>query len=165
MELTDYLAVYGAGLSTAIAIWNTLRALPKIRVQLIYAIESVDGKPQSGMGIFIQNPSTQTAHITSVSFLFQHSIPTLKSFIQYVVKFKRSPRKLSWCHSGLSNFGLDSGCPISIEPGKSHKIIVPEEVLEELLSGAVSRHIKVQVQDALWRNKYSKKFEWPLRTS
>lgn len=161
MELTDYLAVYGAGLSTAVAIWNALRTQSKIRVLLTFAIESLDGKPRSGAGISIQNPSAQTAHITSVSFLYPYTTTTLRGRIKHLVEFKRIPRNHGWCHTSLSNFGMKDGCPASIEPGKSHWIFVPEEVVEKLLKDSVSRQFKVVVQDALWRNKYSKAFEYP----
>lgn len=160
MELTDYLAVYGAGLSTAIAVWNYFRSRPKVRVLLTLASDSMDGEFTCGVGISVQNPSTHTAHITHVSFLYPSSVPTFRDRIKHLVKFKRVSRTHGWCHTALSNFGLSDGCPVSIEPGKAHWIFVPDSVIQEILSDAISPHLKVVVQDALWRNKYSRKFDY-----
>jgi hypothetical protein len=60
----------------------------------------------------------------------------------------------------LSLHGINDGCPTSIEPGKSHWIFVRHEVLDQLLEYAESRRLKAVVQDALWRKKYSKAFEY-----
>ncbi len=76
-----------------------------------------------------------------------------------ILRFRRFNRHIGWVHSHLSNYGIDDGCPVSIEAGKSHQIFVPQDILEELLEGAVCRKIKAVVQDPLWRNKYSHKFE------
>jgi hypothetical protein len=161
LGLIDYLAIYGAALSTAVAVWNYLRSLSKVRVVLIFAIETVDDEMQQGVGISIQNPSSQTAHITNVSFLYATGSATLRERISHVIEFKRLPSTLGWCHSSLSLHGVDDRCPVSIEPGRSHWIFVRDEVLEEVLKNARSRHLRAVVQDALWRNKYSKTFEYP----
>jgi hypothetical protein len=55
MRLMDLLSVYGAGLSTAMAVWNYDRTQPKVRVRLIFALETVEGESQTGIGIYIQN--------------------------------------------------------------------------------------------------------------
>lgn len=160
MKLTDYLAAYGALLSTAVAVWNVFRALPKIRVFLVFSVDRLQGEPRHGITISIQNPSAHTVHITNVSFLYQYKSETLRDRIKHFVRFKRLPHNLGWCHSALSNFGINDNCPISIEARRSHSIFVSDDMLEKLLSDAVSRNIKVVVQDELWRNKYSKRFEY-----
>jgi hypothetical protein len=166
LGLTDYLAIYGAGLSTGVAVWNVLRTRSKIRVLLTFALigseESSDGQPHGGIGISVQNPSANMAHVSNVSFLYRYRVVTIREALTHLIKYKRLPFNLGWCHSSLSNYGLKDGCPISIESGKSHWIFVPEEVLEKLFDDAVSRCIKVVVQDALWRNKHSRAFEYPV---
>lgn len=128
---------------------------------LIFAMDTVDGKTQFGISISVQNPSLQTAHITNVSFLYPYRKPTLRKRLKHMIRFKRVPFCIGWCHSSLSFHGIEDGCPVSIEPGKSHRIFVRDDVLESLLKDATSRHLKAVVQDALWRNKYSKTFEYP----
>lgn len=163
MRLTDFLAIYGAGLSTAIAVWNYFRARPKIRVLLILAFETVEGESQTGIGISIQNVSTQPVHIANVSFLYPYTSWTFRDKLKHFIRYKRILRNYGWCHCSLSLYGIEDGCPVSIEPGKSHWIFVRHEVLDGLLEGARSRRVKAVVQDALWRDTYSKAFEYPVQ--
>jgi hypothetical protein len=158
LKLTDYLAFYGAVLSTIALGWNIRRAYSKIRVLLIFAISS---DSRHGINISIQNPSTQVVHITAVSFVYPYRIKKAGDFVDHLVKFKRWPIDSGWIHDALSNHSLDCGCPISIEPGRAHTIFVPHEVLESVFKNAVSRSLRVVVQDELWRNTYSPKFEYP----
>jgi len=160
MRLTDLLAIYAASLSTAIALWNYFRSRPQLRVLLVFAMETVEGELQSGLGISIQNVSSQTVHITNISFLYPYRGSTILDRIKHLIRFKRIPKNDGWCHSSLSLYGINDECPTSVEPGKSHWIFVRHEVLERLLAKAESRHVKAVVQDALWRNRYSKVFEY-----
>lgn len=161
MRLTDLLAIYGASLSTATAAWNYFRTRPQIRVLLIFALETVEGESQTGIGISVQNISSQPVHIANVSFLYPYRRSTFRDKLEHIIRFKRIPRNDGWCHSSLSLNGIEDGCPVSIEPSKSHWIFVRNEVLDGLLEGAQSRRVKAVVQDALWRNRYSKAFEYP----
>lgn len=161
LKLTDYLAVYGAALSTLVFVWNARRASPQVRVRVVYTHGMVvDGELKNGVGIFIQNPSASTAHVTAVSFVYPLMNASLFQRIGHLVKYRRSPRRMGWCHSSLQNFGLNVGLPTSIEPAKSHLIFVPGEVIEKLLLNSERRRFIIQVQDALWRNKYSKPFHY-----
>ncbi|QNB10296.1 hypothetical protein G5S35_01100 [Paraburkholderia tropica] len=163
MGLTDYLAIYGAVLSSAVAGWNYLRTRSNVRVKLVVAVETVDGTTKGGVGISIQNPSAQTAHITNVSFLYPYTAPTLSDYVQHMIQFRQFPTRLGWCNSDLALHGIEDGCPISIESGKSHWIFVNEDTIDALLKKAKSRRLKAVVQDALWRNKYSSVFECSAR--
>ncbi len=163
MKLTDYLAIYGALLSTTVFAWNAAKARPKVRVRLAFAVETKDGETQSGLGVSIQNPSPHTVHITGASFLYPYSEATLSRRLEHIVRYRRIPWDLGWCHSGFSLNGVEDGCPVSIEPGASHYIMVPQDKLERVLADARRRVLKVSVQDALWRNKTSRAFAWPKR--
>jgi hypothetical protein len=160
MRLPDFLAIYGASLSTAIAVWNYYRTRPKIRVVLILGVGEVEGKSQTGIFIFVQNASTQPVHIANVSFLYPYASWTFRDKLKHFVRYRRILRNYGWCHSSLSLHGIDDGCPVSIEPDKSHRIFVRHEVLDGLLESAQSRCVKAVVQDALWRNTYSKAFDF-----
>jgi hypothetical protein len=160
MKLTDVLAIYGASLSTGTAVWNYFRARPQVRVVLIFALETIQGESQHGIGISVQNVSAQTVHISNVSFLYPFRRSTLRDKLMHLIRFKRIPRDDGWCYSNLSLHGIEDGCPASIEPGKSHWIFVRHEVFDGLLEGARSPRVKAVVQDALWRNTYSKEFEY-----
>ena len=60
------------------------------------------------------------------------------------------------------NYEIEDGCPLTLESGKSHGILVPESALEKIFEDSEKRVIKAVVQDQLWRNKYSRKFEYPV---
>jgi hypothetical protein len=165
MKLTDYLAIYGALLSTTVFVWNAVKARPKVRVRLAFAVETKDGQTQTGLGVSIQNPSAHTVHITAASFLYPYSEAALRQRLEHIIRYKRVPFDLGWCYSGFSLYDVEDGCPVSIEPGASHYIMVPQDKLEQLLANARRRILKVSVQDALWRNKKSRAFAWPKRTN
>lgn len=160
MGLTDYLAIYGAALSTAVAVWNYFRSRSRVRVILIEGLSTIDGNVEYGLYISIQNPSSQAAHISSVSLLYPFRPVTVRDCWTHILEFRRLPFRIGWCHTSLSNYGVEDGCPVSIEPGKSHQIFVKAETVERVLQDAQSRHLKAVSQDALWRDKYSKAFEW-----
>jgi len=159
---TDYVAIYGAALSAIVATWEYFRGRSKVRVLLIFAIGDVNGETQHGIGISIQNPSGHVVHLTNVSLLYPYTKLSLWGRLKNVIRFKRVLRTDGWCHSTLSFHGVEDGCPVSVEPGKSHYIFVRHETLEKVLADAHSRRLKAVVQDALWRNKYSKAFDYPL---
>ena len=139
-----------------------MRARSSVRVRLTFATEKESDKYNVGMGISVQNPSGSEVHITNISFLYPYLRPTLKSRLKHIVQFRRIPQNMGWCHSALSNYGIDDKCPASIEPGKAHYIFVPSEVLDKIERESRDSRIKIIVQDALWRNKRSKVFDYML---
>lgn len=164
MKFTDVLAAYGAVLSTGVFIWNAQRARPKVRVVLTLAVEKDDkGAYQSGVGISVQNPSAHAVHITNISFLYPWSRVTVLERAKHVIKYRTAPSRMGWCHTALSNYQVSDGCPVSIEPGKSHYVFVERTVLERILEEATHRLLIAVVQDALWRNKYSRPFKVNFR--
>lgn len=160
MGLTDILAIYGAGLSTATAFWGYYRTRPQVRVLLVHAFDHVGGEPKTGVTISVQNVSAQPVHIIRVSLLYPFARATFLGRLERFVRSGRVPRNVGWCHCLLLLHGVEDGCPVSIEPGKSHQIFVRHEVLDEVLEDAQSRRLKALAQDAIWRNTYSKAFEY-----
>ena len=159
MKLTEFLALYGAVLSTVVFAWNALAARPKYRVRLAFAVETKDGVTQSGLGVSVQNPSSRAVHITGMSFLYPISSPTWWDRTKHVARYRRLPTELGWCHCGLSLHGIEDGCPVTIQPGASHFIIIPRSDVDRALRDARRRVLKVTVQDALWRNRTSSVFQ------
>ncbi len=89
MRLTDYLAIYGAGVATATAVWNYLRTRAQVRVVLIFALEDVEGESQVGLGISVQNVSSQTVHLTNISFMLPFRRMTPRQRFEQPLRFKR----------------------------------------------------------------------------
>lgn len=162
MTITDYLAIYAATLSTAVFLWNVVQSRPRIKVDLIFGVESDDGKAESGAYVIVRNSSSHEVHLANVSILFPYIGITFKKRVAHLLRFKRWPSRIGWVHSSLSNFSIESGCPVCLEARKSHKVFIPKAKVEEMLSEATEGTLIACVQDQLWNNVYSRKFKWSL---
>lgn len=158
MKVTEILAIYAALLSTFVFIWNIHRAIPRYKVEVVFGSDEIDGEWVHGIYISVKNPSPHSVHLSNVSILYPYKKMSLFEFITDTLKYRRFPMTLGWVHSSLSNYDIDDGCPLTLEPGKSHGILVPDSALKKISEDNEKRVIKVMVQDQLWRNKYSRKF-------
>jgi hypothetical protein len=161
VELTEFLAIYAACLSTIVLAWNIRRAVPKYKIDLVFGTHGSGESLDHGVYIGARNPSAHTVHLAGLDLLFRHRKPSLIENVKHLLKYRRWPRTVGWVHTSLYNYGLQDGYPLALEAGKSHDVFVPNKILEEILSDSVDRDIKAGVQDQLWRKKYSKKFEYP----
>jgi len=160
MKITDYLAIYAACLSSIVFLWNVRRATSRVRIELVFGLEEVEGESIGGIYVIVRNPSAQTVHLASVSPLIpsESGPPSILEKIQHIVKYRRWPVSLGWVHTSFSYFDIDDGCPLSLEAGRSHQIFVPEEKIKEILKKSERKELRAVVQDELWRDKYSKTF-------
>lgn len=161
MKVTDYLAIYAAILSTLVFAWNILQSRPRIKVDLIFGIEGTGDDLKSGVYIFVRNLSSHDVHLSNIEILYPYTVASLKERLAHAWRFKTLPKRLGWVHSSLSNYSVESGCPVCLEARKSHQVFIPEPALEEMLSGAIDRVLMACVQDQLWSNIYSGKFKCP----
>lgn len=155
MKFTDYLAIYAAVLSSVVFLWNIRQSRPRIKVDLIWGIEK---SGESGIYVFVRNVSSHDVHLTNIDILYRYKTSTFKESIGHICRFKTLPRTLGLVRSSLSNFSLESGCPISIEANKSHRVLIPDATVEVILEKAIDRSLMACAQDQLWRNVYSKAF-------
>lgn len=118
-------------------------------------------KRVSGVGIFVQNPSMHKVHITSISLLTSGHKVSIKDKFEFILKYRRWPRRFGWVDNILSNHGINHECPVVLDPGASHHIFISDHKLEEILKDSFNRKIIAIVQYALWRNEYSSIFEYP----
>ena len=162
MKLTDFLAIYGAVLSTLVFAWTAFRAKPIIKVKVTYASDTVEGSLQVGVGIAVQNPSSHTAHIANLSILYPFKSVSIADRLKHIWRFKTLPSRIGYCATSLTLIGVDDRCPVSIEPGQSHLVFISNQRLAEVASRSTDREFIASVQDALWRNKYSKPFRYDL---
>jgi hypothetical protein len=112
--------------------------------------------------VSIQNPSAHTVHLTHVAILYPYRKPRLRDWFVDMVRYKRLSRHIGWCYAYLSIYGVNDGCPVSLEPGKSHEINVLDTELREILRDAIEPYVKFRVYDALWRSKYSARFRYEI---
>lgn len=161
MKLTDALSIYAALLSTIVFAWNMRKAVPSYKVEIVSGADRIDGEYIAGAYISVKNPSSHTVHLSNISILYPFGNRGLIEKVRHLLKYRRFPLTVGWCSSNLTNYGIDDKCPIALEPGKSIGILVSYKILEEIFEGCEAREIKASVQDELWRNKYSRKFECP----
>ena len=159
MKITELLAMYAACLSTIVFIWNVIRAIPRVKVKIVFGTSEVEGEYMSGVYISIQNPSSHTVHLSNISILYPYKKDRFIDLIAHILKYRQFPWNVGWVHSNLSNYELEDKCLLSLEAGKSHNVFVPQGVLEKIFEHSERREIKAVVQDQLWRNRYSRKFK------
>lgn len=165
LELTKYLSIYAAVLSTIVFLWNVRQARSTFRVRLAFAFDHFEGETVPGLLVDIQNPSSHAVHLVEVSFLTRFMSGTrLKS----ILSFFRSCDPLSLSSGIEMRFPpslVDSRFPASVPPGASHTIFVPCITIEKHLVGLDDRRIQVAIRDALGRRRYSPKYVFPAQTS
>ena len=161
MKATEILSIYAAVLSTIVFVWNIHRAIPRYKVEVVFGTDKIDGEYVTGAYISVKNPSPHTVHLSNISIRYPYRKANIFELIQHTLKYRRLPLSVGWVHSSLSNYNVEDKCPLALESGKSIGILVPESVLEEIFKESEKRVIKASVQDQLWRNKYSRKFEYP----
>lgn len=160
LKITDYLAIYAAILSSLVFLWNVLQSRPRFKVDLMFGIDIIDGISTSGASIVVRNTSPHDIHLAAIGLLFPYAKVGIKGWLLHLWLYKRWPRRLGWCHTGLSNYAINDGCPMCLEARKSHHVLVPEEIVEKVLSAATGDTIIATVQDQLWHKVYSSPFTW-----
>lgn len=163
--MTELVAIYAAILSTVVFFWSVRNSKPQFRVDLAIGIDTIDGKVVSGLHISLKNPSPRVVHITCVSITYKWQHTTWRDVVWDAIKHKRIPRNVGWIYSALENYDIDDSCPLELEPGKSHEVLIPEKIVDQILADALDRKIKASAQDQLWRERHSKAMEFPTAKS
>jgi hypothetical protein len=158
--ITDYLAIYAAVLSSVVFIWNVLQSRPRLIVDLIFSVETVDSVITSGVSVVVRNTSSHDIHLGAIGLLYHYRKIGAKEWLLHFWRYKRWPKRVGWCHTSLSNYAIKDGCPMCLEARNSNHIFVPKEVVEKILSEAIQDDLIATVQDQLWNNVYSKPFKW-----
>lgn len=162
IEISKLLSIYAACLSTIVFVWNMQKAIPRYKVDLIAGVTGEDDNLEHGIYVSIKNPSPHIIHLANVQMLYPIRNEGLLEKVKFILKHQRLPKTVGWCHTSLTYYGVNDGCPIALESGKSHAVFVPNKAIEEILEDAIERKVKAVVQDQLSRNKYSKSFDYPI---
>jgi hypothetical protein len=160
LKITDYLAVYAAILSSVVFLWNVVQSRPRFKVDLLFGIDTVDGATTSGASIVVRNTSSHDIHLAAIGLLYPYARVGAIEKLTHLWRYRRLPRRSGWCQTNLSNYSINDGCPMCLEARKSHHVLVPKEVIEKILKGAIQDRLIATVQDQLWNNVYSWPFQW-----
>lgn len=159
IEAKDWIAIYAAVISTIVFLWNVSLSRAKYTVTLIPGIHGSDDDVESGVYLTIRNPSSHKIHITAVSLLYPYKKVTFIDKLKFVFKYKSIRRYIHWVHTSHIFDDIKTGLPVAIEPRNSHQIFIPDPKLHEMLSDAVEKRFAAEIQDALWRSKYTSPYE------
>ncbi|WP_159068635.1 hypothetical protein [Neisseria wadsworthii] len=153
MKITEWLAIYGAVLSSIIFIWNIIQSRPRIEVEVVFGM--------GGVYIFVRNLSAHVVNLAAISIMHRYNKDiTLKDKVLHFIKYRRWPVRLGWVSSSLSIYKLSDGCPLSLAARDSHKVFVPNNILLDIFEKSDSKEIIAVVQDKVWNNVYSKIFKY-----
>ena len=158
MKFTDYVAIYGAILSTSVFLWNLRNATSRMKVSIVPGVNGSGEEMRSGVYISIKNPSPHTIHVTSATLLCPMRRTTFWDTIKYSFKYRRLFLYPNWVHTHLSLLKIETSLPKSIEARNSHMIFISDEKINEVLNRENTSSLAACVQDALWRSKYSKPY-------
>jgi len=151
MEIAAVLGIYGAVISSVTLVWNIAKARPRVRVRLVVG---GDGKDWGGY-VSIQNSSAHAIRVTSISLMYQSRRLTACEWFRAAVRYRRPFHRIDWNRSPLGGAAMRGKLPVTINPHDEFHVIVPYEVMEELLAKSACGAIRAVVQDALWNDAYS----------
>lgn len=158
MKITDYLAIYGAVLSTAVFMGTVWKARRRLVVEMMPGALSGDDDT-AGIYSVIRIVNRQSVPIRAdhVGLLWPYRKVTFAEKVGYVLKYRRAWRTLGWVHGSLPESTM-ADLPKVIEAGHSHLIWVRHEDLEDLLRNDRAAQCMASAQDGVGRNFYSKVF-------
>lgn len=78
--------------------------------------------------------------------------------VRQALRYRDFSPYLGWASWSPILAGLDTGCPVTIEPNDAYRFLVPLELAERLIAKSSSNCIAASVQDALWNNYYSNRY-------
>lgn len=154
MKLTEMLAVYGAVLSSLTFLWTVARTRPRVKVDLLYGIE----KATSGVCVIVRNKSAHPMRLVSITFLYEGGKKSLWEHTRYALRYRNFSRYNGWVRWSPMLAGLETGCPVTVDPNDAYRYLLPMEVAEELMAKSSSNCIAAAAQDALWNNYYSGRY-------
>jgi hypothetical protein len=152
MTLTDFLAVWGAALSTLVAGREILLSRDKLKVQLIHGASDTDGVCAV---LFIANAGKRAIMVQYAGYAWPFEKLSFFQKLRLFVKYRNHWSTIGWCHTPLSSDLVEaSPLPKLLEPGHSEQLWIPLASLRKSAGGEPGPLV-AQVQDALGRNYYS----------
>lgn len=154
MKWTELFAAYGAALSTVTFMWTVARSRPRVKVDLLYGVQ----RDVSGVHVSVRNRSAHPVRLVAISFMYQWKKQSVRDRLIASLRYRRLSRWQGWVHWGLHLRDIDDGCPVTVAPHDAFHLIVPDDLVEELIAKSACGAIVAVVQDALWNNSYSDRY-------
>ncbi|WP_072055736.1 hypothetical protein [Aliivibrio fischeri] len=154
LSFTDYLAIYGAVLSTIIFTWNVIKSRPTFCVDFIPGFN--DENTLEGEFIIIRNKSAHKIYLAGVELLYPTERGTKVEFLRLCIKHKQYFKSFGWCSVNLNQIQVNDECPLVLESGQSHRIFIPRKIVNNLIEEGSEKKLMASAQDQLFNNRYSK---------
>ena len=160
MNLADFLAIYAAALSTAIAVWTVIQARPRIKVVVIAGLDSSGPTSRFGAYVQVRNISSHEVPLAAITLLYRHGSAGLVAQLKHSLKYRCFPSTVGWVHSRLSLYDVDDKCPTVVEARSSHIVFIPQVVLDRISRETAEQVIMCSVQDQLANDFFSNQYRW-----
>ncbi|MDP3634110.1 hypothetical protein [Phenylobacterium sp.] len=158
MKITDYLAIYGAALSTAVFLWTVGKARRRLTVRMTPGILSGDDDTAGFYAVVhIVNRQSVSIRADHVGILWPYRKVTFWAKLKHVARYRSGWATVGWVHGALPT-STKAELPKVIEAGHSHMVWVRHEELEAALSGDQARRCMACVSDGVGQRFYSNHF-------
>ena len=156
MDNFNWVAVYGAALSTIIFARDWLKSKNRLRVTVAHGVDSERYHGVCAV-IRVSNHGYRPLMLFHVGLLWEFRTITLRDRIKHLIRYRRFPRRLGWIRGSLPAREGGYGFPCAIEPLQSADFWVPFTAIDDE-SDETRNVIIASAQDALGRNSYSRPF-------
>lgn len=160
MELTTGLAIYGAALSSFIAVRGVWLSRDRLKVNLLFgAKDTIAG---GAVVMQVLNFGRRPIMVSQVGLLWAYKRVTWREWLRHSMKYRRFSRFApGWIHWPVPPVADPVEIPKLLEPGHSFLIWMP---LEELRKSEYSdAELVAEVIDGLNRRAHSGRFRLPAR--
>lgn len=155
MSNFDWVALYGAVLSTIIFAREWITSRSKLRVTVAHGVS--DQFKEACMVVRVSNHGHRPLRLFHVGLLWKYRAVGWRDRVWDAIRYKRF-RHIGWVHGTLPPADPDHNFPCIIEPLQSADFWVPFSAIDE--ASADDRNIIIaSAQDALGRNSYSRPFQ------
>lgn len=160
MKVTDYLAIYGAGLSTFVLIWNigwTVRlSRSRLKIEIIPSYGLNQASSLDGFLVSVSNPSAVKVTLFEMTVWYEHKkYSAARHLWNRHVRRKSSPE--GWI-GGLLKTDLYA-VPTTLGPGEAIEFVAPLDAVLVASSGHTT--VKFCVRDGLMRRHFTSAIDRP----
>lgn len=156
MDSTDFLAWWGAILSTLVVGREYWLSRDRIKVELIAGVRDFSEGPY--VVLHIKNYSARPIMIEEVGLVWPWRDVTFVEKLKAVIKYRHRWRLIGWCYGQLPKAGEPYEIPKLVDAGHALDLWIPVEALDKdnLKHGSL---LVGYARDALDRRYYSNSFK------
>lgn len=152
----DWIAIYGAVLSTLVAFREYWTSRNKFKVTMNVGMDR-DRHDGLCAVIRVMNHGNHPLMLFHVGLVWPYRQVTLIDRLSHFIRFRRLPLRIGWVHGPLPDSDEGYAFPCRIEPKESEDFWLPYEAINEG-SDDYRNILMAFAQDALGRDSYSAPF-------